>query len=414
MKTLIDNTLLHRLFEVINSKKHSTISFFDALTVLHFAENILFADEMEVVSYSSPKIEEVTLQTIDLLASKGLISNEQSRPLLNIIEYSNEGYANACQRAISIILDDLQGLDPATVEEYGSISARPSHVNIPLSQKWLAKGWSKNQREENKLTALEKKASGAIDYIICSNEVLYEKMQTFRKKLKGDNIKQAYGLDVLFRTAINQSLASERNVFYNPAPARSRAIQKGDELFRFKLSKQIHKMIISIKEDSPFVFLKELQNYEKLSLPIFAFHFLFKIKRGGPLQIIESARKLRDDPEVKSLRRWLNKWEQTILSDDFEKRRKAYNEIEDILTGVKVNIGKDYSLFSLLRCEIVLKKDGDIVLRPDFAAALENALMLLRNYSRRRIFLSNLTKELKYRRFFKRDLNDMFERTIIE
>jgi hypothetical protein len=428
LKTVIDNTALQLIskFNTQNVKSTAIYPIEVINNLFHFAEHILFADEMEVISFSNPTIRENTYSTTDFLNSTGCISPDQKGSLLNIIDYSADDYANACEDASSHIIDDLLGLNIDLLLKCGElsdVSTRPLGVDFTGFEKWITKEWSNEERQDFKYKAIEMKGDGICDYAICSNDALYHqfKLLTSNLDVSSDNLsKILYALNVFFRTAINQSLASQRNAQYSPAPQRSNVISKSDQLFRYAISKEITRVVSSIDGSRTSNFLKLLRNSESIPLPIFALHFLRKRKSHwqgkGPLAILDAARYMRDEKEVRELRNWLNKWENDYNSFDIEKKfnaRKIW--LTDFSKDLKIEIEpRKFSWRSLFRVGIDINPNNNsIKIDLDLPGKIEFVNSLLKRYSRRRIFFSML-KELSDDEYFGRDIIDQLNISILK
>jgi hypothetical protein len=408
MKTLIDNTLLHSIGAVVGSRRSPSVAreIGGQMAIFHFAEHLLFADEMEYISFSLPEIREISANVTDQLYKRGYTVGEHGESILQMIEYSNEEYASACEAAAPMIIADLESPEIIpTLKKAGRLT-----IDTDAIGKWLTKDSSEEDREGLKENSLSQKATGAFDYTVSIDDVLFRKLQEVGSEVKGnrtDKANAARGISILFRTAINQALALQRNAYYSPAPQRAGIIYESDRLFRHALSKTIQKVVAPIRELHSRKILEKLQEDEKIPLPMLAIHFLRKAKVRHPEGLLEAARKMRDDPEVKSIRRWLNKWEDAYGSE------KARNYLDEISKDLKVEVQKEHHpIFSVMRVVISPTPEGGIEIKPDFSKVAEEIYLLLRRFRRRKIFLATLTKEFAFDRKLDGDVISMLGRAL--
>ncbi len=422
MKTLIDNTSL-QLISKLNAtgSNPSIIPLTEVINIFHFAEHVMFADEMEVISFSNPTIRENTYSSVDFLHSIDCIAHDHNGALLTVIDYSFDEYARACENAASHIFDDLLGLDIDVLIKCGELSnesTRPLGVDYTGFEKWITKVWSAEERLSLKMKALEERGDGICDYAICFSDPLYHQLKSLTSNLQISNEsfgKMLYGLNVFFRTAINQSLASQRNAHHSPAPQRSKALSVSDQLMRHAIAQEIVQVVSSINGGIPSNFLALLTANESIPLPIFALHFLRDEKWRGPIGMLAAARKLRDKEEVRALRRLLHKLEKDYNSLDCEKKYNArtvwLNEFSnDLNIDLKLS---NTSLFSIFRCSVDWSSKG-VSFNPDLPGKFEYLSGLLKKYMRRSMFFSTLAKKLSIEESFGRDILERLNISILK
>ena len=419
MKTFLDNTGVHQLYNILSTEKKSTpIKAIDAIALFHFAENILFANEIEVSAFESQDTIDFTNKTVEELTKIGCIIGNNNKPFLKEINFSINDYKKACDQAALKILDDLIGLDKKTLINCSNLSnesTRPLAVKSSPIQKWiLKKEWSDAEKESLRENAIHQKAKGAYDYIICSNDPLYQQLKILTSDIKKNipNISQA--IDVIFRVAINQELAAQRCGIYSPAPQRSKIIYASEQLFRGAIEQKIVQTVSAVNKHKTSKLLESIKDDEKLPLPIFAIHFLRKYKIHNPTEMLEISRKLRDDSEVISLRNWLTKWEYLYSSTDIKQKQKALDYLNEISYHFDSEFKKySKSVFSVFRGNLTINPDGSLGISPDFSGLVEFLNPLFRRFSRRKIFLSTLTREFALDKNLGKEIIEMLGRAVI-
>lgn len=417
MITLIDNTSLHRVFTAINPRKGSSaIRDIDVMALFHFAEHILFSERMELSAFEIPEINSISSEAVKLLNSRGYVVNDEGESFLTMVEFSKDEYARACEAAAPKIIEDLVSLDVRTLRKCGKLadeSAVPIGTKSIPTLKWITKESETIDQALLKEQSLSEKALGSFDYTICANDALREQLELLRPRVKRNPNGIAFALAIYFRTAINQALASQRKAYYSPAPQRARIIYRSEQLFRYALSKRIEQLISSFEGSSPAKILKVIQKEESLPLPMFAIHFLRQAKVHNPEGILEAARKLRDNSEVKSIRRWLGKWEEHYGSNDPSKRQKALACLNDISQYLQVDLrGSSPPIHSVFRGDVTLTSTGDLKLKPDISGMVDYVSSLLRHLRRRRIFLATVTNEFAFDNSLGGDIIKMIGRAI--
>jgi hypothetical protein len=427
MINLIDNTTLHCLYRIISKKKNQSyvISTADLLTILHFAELIMFSDEMVVSSFSIPEVWGVTDQVINILKNEGWVDEGKNQDLLlSPINFSKEAYSNACDSAADDIEEFLKTCNNDKLRQLGSLSNESSRVEmkskIPPILKWMTQEFKKNDLESIKSRALNKKAAGSYDYIISKNKNIYKTIKEKSKYLnKNDLYSVSNAIGVIFRTYINEHLAGlvntlkSKETFYSPAPQRGKIVYKGNELFRLSLSNNIVEQIKKEKGNFQDNWIELIQRDEKIPIPVFAIcclqeEYKKKRKKGNLITFFETARALRDSRNIKSLRSYFNKFQTPQGMKDYVKgANRVYSEINYMIDSINLKSKKNYSLFSIFspisnfltgkyfKC---LEEVGKSIGHTEFFKALLNP---------RRHYISTLAKKLAFEKALIRDIMKM-------
>jgi hypothetical protein len=405
MKALIDNTCLHRVAKVLHSKNTSAaILGIDALALFQFAEHILFTESIELNAFEIPEVQTRSSETVDLLYSTGCTVGDHGESILRMVDFSKEEYAKACEAAAPKIVEDLIVLDEVIRDKKKfqvctrlvNESARPIGMTSAPIERWISSESTALDRDLIKRDSLSEKALGAFDYTISTNHALFSQLRNLGSKIEGDRHEAALALGIFFRTAINQSLALQRNAYYSPAPQRARIIKETDQLFRYALAHEIQDVASSVEAKYVERLVKIFETDEILPLPMFAIHFLRRAKVNNPREMLDAARKLRDDSEVRAIRKWLNKWEEDHHSFDLSKREKTRAELREISRGLQVGPQERNGLTSILRFECSINPEGVMKIKPDIPKIAEGLYALLNRFTRRKIFLSPLAQELAF------------------
>jgi hypothetical protein len=414
MKTLIDNTLLHRIYTILQTEQsNSPIRLIDAIALLHFVEHIMFTDEMEVALSGDKTIAFNSQSAVDLLTKRGYIVGEDSIRFLSLLDFSEQDYASACEDAIPAIIADLGCLNKDDLQKcvrFADDAAKPKGMGSPQTEKWFQREWSSQERFTLKEENLSQKVHGVVDYAVCSSDSLYQQLRMLNPFLSGAS-QEFQSLDIIFRTAINQSLASRRKDYYSPAPQRANVIHQNEIVFRQALTREISLIVSSIKRKPVLEMLEEIQENEVLPLPLLGIHFLKKANISGRLGILETARKLRDDPEVKAIRKWMNEWEANYSANDEQKRKKAKQQLEELVRDLEIDHGiKKHEIKSIIRVEV--DPLGFVSVIPNVHDVIQSISTLLKKFCRKRIFLSTVITELSFSTNLDRDLIRILGRPI--
>jgi hypothetical protein len=263
-------------------------------------------------------------------------------------------------------------------------------------ERWIGLESTTLDRNLIKNHALSEKALGAFDYTISTNDALFAQLRDLGSRIEGDRHEASLALGIFFRTAINQSLASQRDAYYSPAPQRARIVKETDQLFRSALAHEIQNVASSVEAKYVERLFKIFETDEILPLPMFAIHFLRRAKVNNPFEMLDAARKLRDDSEVRTIRTWLNKWERDHRSFDLSKREKTRAELREISRHLQFGPQERNGLTSILRFECSISPEGVMKIKPDIPRVAEGLYALLSRFARRKIFLSPLARELAF------------------
>jgi hypothetical protein len=405
MKAFIDNTCLHRISKLLHSENTSeAILGIDALALFQFAEHILFSEAIEVNAFEIPKVQTRSAETVELLYSRGCTIGDHGESILSMVDFSKEEYARACEAAAPKIVEDLVLLDEIIRDKkkfqmYTRLvneSARPIGVTSAPIEKWISTESTTIDRNQVKIESLSQKALGAFDYTISTNGALFLQLRNLGSKLQRDRRKTSVALGIFFRTAINQSLAAQRNAYYSPAPQRLRIIRETDQLFRHALAREIQSVASLAEARYVEKLCKIFETDEILPLPLFAMHFLRRVKVKNPSDVLYAARKLRDDSEVRTVRKWLSRWETAHHSFDLRNRQKAKVELQEISSDLRVSSRQLNGLTSVLRFECSMSPQGGMKIKPDIPNIGDALFALLRRFARRKVFLSPLARELSF------------------
>ena len=147
------------------------------------------------------------------------------------------------------------------------------------------------------------------------------------------------------------------------------------------------------QQDISSPLIKRIVSLEQLPLPMFALHFLEQKATGSPLAVLDAARELRDSPDIVKLRKWLAKWEVLYNSGDLDRQAKALHKIEKLRCSLQP-MNQDHTLYSVLRPEVSSGPDGSFGATFDLSGLAEPIIELIRRFSRRRILLAALRREV--------------------
>lgn len=420
MKTLIDNTALHRIYMAIEGEDATKpVRQIDAIGLFHIAEHILFSEEIEVSYFEIDHIRETTSKILGILKNNDCITTTDGKEALKGTEFTIGQYAKACDAATPKILEDLSSLDQSSVKgwfKFADEATQPIGIRGSQLDKWVLEDRGKDERRAIASDALQRKASGSYDYVVGSNDALYGQIKAMASTYDSYYRKVALAafLDPFFRVHINKELANIRGSIYSPAPQRATIIRKCDDLFRFGIEKRIIENIKEYTEGPASNFIKKLIEKEFVPLPMFAIHFLRRKKASSPIQILRAALELREnDSDLKAIRSWLSKWENLYVSNNLKKREKAHSELSYIAKILKPDKSRA-KLTSILRGKATISPDGSFSYEPDFAGMGEAFSRLFSKLSRPQIFISCLRREFSFENSIGADIFNMLNRPIIE
>jgi hypothetical protein len=391
VKLFLDNTGLHRAHLVLRSAVDEPVFLSDAMALLHLAEHIMFSDELAFSTFETNAVTGMSQQIKEDLDRRGYTSTTAGS-LISARDFTEVEFAGLCDSAVFSVLEDLGRLQKTTTLEcalkLAGTAAGPFGGGAPRMEKWISRSWKRTERLKIKERALERKASGACDYILTSNDQIYHMVRELTRKVRHKRKLPSLAsvLEVVIRVALNDRLAHHAGFTYSPAPQRAKLTHEVNRLFR----QMVEAMIMdAAHERGPFAseVLERLAGLERLPLPLFAIHYLREAGANSPESVLEHAITLRHSADVRRLRTWLNR---TI--DGTTSRAEREREIEEI-KGLMNLTENRLNLFSLAKIEwkttgyeqgIGLDPSGLSLLAAKFRARL----------SHRSIFLAALKHEL--------------------
>lgn len=387
MKTLLDNTLIHRIGVVLESPVGAIINEQDVLAIFHFVEHILFSDGLSVSTFERSETQERTAAIVAALSTEGV-----SEELLRLVPFSVEKYAAACESASWSILDELVDLSPADLRQIGKLadeSARPSGISP-----WPFHLVGNLSDDKN---SPELWGSGAFLYTL-RNEALRSRLLKLNEESALFDSHQIAALTALFRVKINQELARLESSLYAPAPQRARLSFSFDVLMRYRIERLIGDLALHRKQDSLRSLLDRLHRLDSLPLPALAIHFLRESRVHSPQELVEAACKARSTSNVTWVRGWLGEWEGKLASDDPEVRLSALNMLESWSSDLSSILSPNTSsVLASLRPGISVEID-QLSGNPSLAAEVgdwgEPLARLRRLLRRDRRFLAAVSSEL--------------------
>ena len=152
------------------------------MTLLYFGEHLLLAENINIVTFSKSIVKEITLETIEKVKYLSHSTNTFNS-IVNIDSLNSETYKDACLRAshkISIFLEiyknnisELLNSSHLANDYTRVILTNKGKVDSPILS-WINNRFNEKQREEIKEKGLEKKAYSAFNFIIASNDIIYD------------------------------------------------------------------------------------------------------------------------------------------------------------------------------------------------------------------------------------------------
>jgi hypothetical protein len=195
------------------------------------------------------------------------------------------------------------------------------------------------------------------------------------------------------------------------------AEQLSEQSFRNALARTIDDEIRGRGAQFASKLMEKLHELKTLPFPMFVLHYLREARPRPktPLGLLETARNLREDSEVKEIRRWLNKWEIIYGAGNDNQREKAEKQLDSIANELKIDRMKA-PLFSMWRPKMSSNPTG-FDTDPDVSGGLLILGHLLRRVSfldNHSIFLATLSKEFEFDRQIGVDLNGMLGRALVD
>jgi hypothetical protein len=393
----------------------------DALALLSFAEHILFSEGIKFSTFESLETREITNQTIETLTSAGCLDASETGITLQPVDFTETEYAAACRAAAPRIQEILQTTKSELFEQASKLANEASTTTdsaSPILEKWLKKAMGEEERESLLATSLGDKVLGSYNFTICADRSLYQQLRITAGQIRTAKQRQNVGrlFEVLFRTAINEQLACIKQSTYSPAPQRARVVhaieQMTERSFRHGVAEEIDKEIRGRGNHFVSNLIEDMHGLKALPLPMFAIHYLRKVHRrpDTPLRMLEAARDLREHPEVKEIREWLNKWEAVCGTGDFKRQAKAKQELDSIANDLRIDRSDD-SIFTVWHPGWRWDESSNW---PKFDPDISGGLQLFRHLLRRipfmyrhSSFLATVSEEFELDRKIGADLNRM-------
>jgi hypothetical protein len=120
-----------------------------------------------------------------------------------------------------------------------------------------------------------------------------------------------------------------------------------DNLFRHKLERKIEQEVIRTGRGDLKRVLSWFRGSALLPLPLFALHALRGKPLGSPQAILEAARLMRDDSEIKGVRNWLEELEDQDSSPHGEIRSTAFGELNRFADEIAARLsGKKFPVWA--------------------------------------------------------------------
>jgi hypothetical protein len=132
---------------------------------------------------------------------------------------------------------------------------------------------------------------------------------------------------------------------------------------------------------------------EQLPLPMLALHSLKTEEPGSPWAVLEAARKLRDSHDVRSVRKWLARWESKYSSDDDHAKEETRGELAKLESALDLRKQK-LDLIAIARFHHPDSAGGAPAW--DLSGLSATVARLVAKMSRRPAFLAALQRELTH------------------
>jgi hypothetical protein len=421
MNAFVDNTGIHRVFTLIRPQgRAKPIRKVDALALLQLAEHLLFSEEIRVSTFEWPQTCEITHQAIERLRATGCIDESESGISLQQVDFTETEYGEACKAAAPRIQEVLQTSDLSALGRASRLvgeATRPIKIASPMLGKWLERSVSKKHRESMLSRSSIKNAAGAFDFTICTDPSLYSQMRVTASKIKGAKQRHEIGafLEVLFRVAINEQLARIKTSYYSPAPQRAKTVHMAAQVTEYAFRSALERVIDDEIRGRGAYFasklLEAMHELKTLPFPMFVIHYLREARPRPktPLGMLEAARKIRDNPEVREIRQWVNKWELISGAGDPKKREKAKKELDGFAKNLQFD-RSNISLFSLWNPKLGTSETSWLEVDPDLKGGLEMLGHLFRRipfFHSHSMFLATVSKEFELDPTIGRDINRM-------
>ncbi|MBI4659096.1 MAG: hypothetical protein HY735_09650 [Verrucomicrobia bacterium] len=364
MKTLVDITAIHRVGTVLTSAPTDMVRADDAVAILHFAEHLLFSDEVAFVSFDEPRISGVTYDVIETLEKHQCLpkGEEIAQPVApqardcrlgNIkgrivadYEASFEFYRQCCRSAALKASDTLCGwLTREVITKMAGMmseSIRPKHSTVDHVSSLLGIQDALEIRQARALDDLSvAKADAAVRYMLLAIDQLRGALKKMERDTGPFSSSEDEALRVILRMQLNHVLAEELGFRYAPVPQRAKCDEKLEQTFRQSLNTMLWKLAKEKRSQNQIWngLVESLTTKEHLPLPSLALHALRQRQDCGPIGLLRSAAELRNSKEIRAVREWLNEWEDAEHKGQRREQDKAAQEIRDCEKMLKVKLG---------------------------------------------------------------------------
>ena len=401
MRLLVDNTLIHRVGNVLDSNKGSAIQPVDALAIFHFAEHILFSEEIVACNFENVGSYERTFQLIEKLQLEGVGMVESGAPLVSMETVFEEEYAELCREAAWSSLEDFLLFKPSDLDHLSKLvnqSSIPDNIKIPSIGNWICEKHVAMTAPEDVIGSIAQSGTSHIEYLLLSCRPLINKLREIESSLGGFSPLHSAVILVVLRIHVNQELAKRRSCIYSPAPQRARVSASSGFLFRQRLEYEIEKTVSNLTASQPSKLLQELKALDTLPLPLFAMFALRNSKATSPFSILEEARLQRENKDIKRVRSWLKKWETKLSSENTDERLSALQEIDKWREEIELHLtGEEASIFASLQPGIDWEFDP-ITNSPSWSLHLPATSQMWapirRKFDRNRIFIAAMARDL--------------------
>jgi len=398
MRLLLDNTLVHQVGRVLDSPIESAIRNVDALGLFHLAEHILFAEDVIVSNFEANSTFERTASILAILEEAGLIGRESGSSFFRLEAFTELEYRAACEATGWRVLDELMGLTArglTTLGKFADEAVRPEGIAPPPLDSWLSDPHFLAASPGRIASLASLKATASVELTILSCPPLFTALKSVRAKTKHGRERQAAAVAAITRVCLNQELAKLRSAVYAPAPQRARMSHVVDSLFRHKLERKIEQEVLRTSRGDLERVSSWFRGSALLPLPLFALHALRGKPLGSPRAILEAARLMRDDSEIKGVRHWLGKLEDQEASSRGKIRSTAFGELNRLAEEIASHLsGRKFPVFADLLnggSFTVAPHSGEWEYSPPMVEFLE---LLSRRYRRQRRFLAAIAEEL--------------------
>jgi hypothetical protein len=378
MRTLLDNTFMGLIADVLKSKSGGDVSRSRVLALFHLAEHIMFDEEMTVSNAPGGSTFDQTMWVREQLEDLGVLDAGR-RSLLEIRPFELSVHETACRDAANAITVALSLHHPQAWKVLAD-SARPWHLAIGgglIDFQGLVARSSEKVPLPDIVDSQRKRdvPAAEAEFMVRDSDKLRGQLAKIMGRPGGMSGEHQLALSALFRLYINQALSTKgiEDGVYAPAPQRvalsyqvnrlldqaflndaiqhregwsGRSLQRlpglrleaYEDSARLTLNDEVSRVLLelglpvraSLPAPAPL---------DSFPLPLLGFHLL-KSRRGkiqGPQQLLEQARRMRDSDDAKRMRSYLGEW-QTKLAQSHE-AEGALAEIRSLSEELKTRLG---------------------------------------------------------------------------